>query len=80
MLFLIAVVTGDLGRILATETSSTGGARRVDTGDGVESSFHLTQHFYNASSSSSLSESPYPRSRPSWTTRNMDRRSVGHLY
>ena len=34
MPLLIAVVAGDLGRILATETSPTGGARRVDTGDG----------------------------------------------
>ena len=34
MTFLFAVEAGDLGKILATKTSPTGGARRVDTGDG----------------------------------------------
>ena len=38
---LITIVAVDLERIIATETSPTGGARRVDTGDGSRALFTL---------------------------------------
>ena len=77
MTFLFAVEVGDLGKILATETSLTDGARRVDTGDRGRALSSLLSISTMLFPFSSPSESLYWRSCRSQIAKNMDARSIG---